>query len=120
MREYAYMLVTDSTAESEEYYQKYFHWTIAQKNTSFLMIDTKSPLKFGLVEKKYLIDALDIKDEDILTNSFCTWLYDSEEELMDEKEALLKKGVFQIGNTGRFFKDQKGMLWELRVKGDVI
>lgn len=51
MREYAYMLVTDSTAESEEYYQKHFHWTIAQKNTSFLMIDTKSPLKFGLVEK---------------------------------------------------------------------
>lgn len=120
MRKYTYTLVVDNITESEEYYKKYFGWKTEQKNTSFMMVDTESPLRFGLVEKKYLMKNLGVKEEELPTNSFCTWLYDSKEELALEKEELLKKGLLQIGSIGCFFKDQRGMIWELRVKGDVI
>ena len=55
MRKYTYTLVVDSITESEEYYKKYFGWGAEQKSMSFLMMDTDSPLRFGLVEKRYLM-----------------------------------------------------------------
>ena len=120
MRKDTYTLVVDSITESEEYYKKYFGWGAEQKSMSFLMMDTDSPLRFGLVEKRYLMENLGMKEEELPTNSFCTWLYDSKEELRLEEKELLKKGLLQIGDIGHFFKDQRGMIWELRVKGDVI
>lgn len=120
MKKYAYMLVADSIGQSEMYYKKYFGWTAEQKSSVFLMIDTKSPLKFGIVEKNYLLDNLNITEADIPTNSFCTWLCDSQEELDSQKREMKSKGLNQIGKTGCFFKDGEGMIWELRMKGEMI
>ncbi len=120
MKKYAYMLVVDSIAQSEEYYKKFFGWIAEQKSADFLMMDTSSPLKFGLVEKRYLFDNLNITEADIPTGSFCTWLYDTPNELEAQKQEMKGKGLRQIGKIGCFFRDGEGMIWELRVKGEMI
>ncbi len=84
------------------------------------MMDTSSPLKFGLVEKRYLFDNLNITEADIPTGSFCTWLYDTPNELEAQKQEMKGKGLSQIGKIGCFFRDGEGMIWELRVKGEMI
>ena len=73
-----------------------------------------------MVEKTYLYAGLGISEEELPEQSFCTWLYGSEEELLAEKAELLRKGLVQIGALGHFLRDGNGRIWELRKEGDLI
>lgn len=120
MKKYSYTIITDEITSAEKYYKKYFGWEAELKSDTFFSLDTKSPLKFSVIEKEYLLNNLGIKEEDIPVKSFCTWIYNSEEELLSEKEEFLSKGLVQIGAIGHFLKDKTGVIWELRKKGDLI
>lgn len=120
MKNYSYTFVVDDINISEKYYEKYFGWTAKNKSESFAMIDTESPVVFSIVEKDYLLQVLNINEDGIPTRSFCTWIYESNEELQSEKAELLEKGMIQIGNKGHFLKGEDGMIWELRMRGDMI
>ena len=73
-----------------------------------------------MVENTYLYAGLGISEEELPEQSFCTWLYGSEEELLAEKTELLRKGLVQIGALGHFLRDENGRIWELRKEGDLI
>lgn len=91
-----------------------------QKGKESAWINTQSPLVFCVVKKTYLYDSLGISEEELPEQSFCTWLYGSEEELLAEKAELLRKGLVQIGALGHFLRDGNGRIWELRKEGDLI
>ena len=114
MTKYSYTLVVEDIEKSVAFYQQYFNW-----NES-VWINTKSPLVFSMVEKTYLYAGLGISEEELPEQSFCTWLYGSEEELLAEKAELLRKGLVQIGALGHFLRDENGRIWELRKEGDLI
>lgn len=120
MKKYSYTLVVDDIKISEKYYEKYFGWIAKDKSETFAMIDTESPLAFSIVEIDYLLRVLNINEDVIPERSFCTWIYESNDELQSEKAELLEKGMIQIGNKGHFLKDKDGMIWELRTRGDII
>ena len=114
MTKYSYTLVVEDIEKSVAFYQQYFNW----KESAW--INTKSPLVFSVVEKTYLYAGLGISEEELPEQSFCTWLYGSEEELLAEKAELLRKGLVQIGALGHFLRDENGRIWELRKEGDLI
>lgn len=120
MREYSYTIIADNIITAEKYYKRYFNWEVEKKNSTFFILDTKSPLIFSVIEKEYLLSKLNITEEDIPVKSFCTWIYDSEKELLSEKEEFLKKGLIQIGTIGHFLKDSSGIIWELRRRGELV
>ena len=118
MKQYSYTIIAENLNIAEVFYTKIFKWTPALKNEHSILMDTKSPLMFSLVDKKYL-DSIGIKDE-TNSGSFCTWLYDNETELLLDMKQLLHKGVKRIGLQGYFFKDEVGFLWELRRKDELL
>lgn len=120
MKKYSYTLIVDDIKASEEYYKKHFGWIAEKKGEHFVLMDTESPLTFSVIEKEYLFQILNIDEADIPERSFCTWIYDSETQLLSEKEELLRKGMIQIGIIGHFLKGKDGMIWELRKKGDML
>lgn len=120
MRKYSYTLIVDDIKKSLEFYKKYFLWTVKEGSNFFATMETESPLKFSIVEKEYLFSKLNIEEAEIPEKSFCTWIYDSEEQLLAEKKELLSKGMVQIGMIGNFLKGQDGRIWELRKEGDII
>lgn len=120
MTKYSYTLVVEDIEKSAAFYQQYFNWDADRKGKESAWINTKSPLAFSVVEKTYLYDGLGISEEELPEQSFCTWLYESEEELLTEKAELLRKGLVQIGGLGHFLRDENGRIWELRKEGDLI
>ena len=120
MKKYSYTFVVDDINISGNFYEKYFGWMAKNKSETFAIIDTDSPLAFSIVDKDYLLQILNITEEEISERSFCTWIYESNDELQSKKAELLEKGMIQIGNKGHFLKDGEGMIWELRMRGDGI
>ena len=106
MTKYSYTLVVEDIEKSVAFYQQYFNWNADRKGKESVWINTKSPLG--------------ISEEELPEQSFCTWLYGSEEELLAEKAELLRKGLVQIGALGHFLRDENGRIWELRKEGDLI
>ena len=104
MTKYSYTLVVEDIEKSVAFYQQYFNWDADKKGKESAWINTQSPLVFSVVEKTYLYDGLGISEE-LPEQSFCTWLYGSEEELLAEKAELLRKGLVQIGALGHFLRD---------------
>lgn len=120
MAKYSYTLAVEDVEKSADFYQKYFNWTAKKRGKEAAWIDTKSPLVFSVIEKNYLYNSLGITAEELPEKSLCTWLYESEEELLNEKERLLAKGLVQIGSLGHFLRDENGRIWELRKEGELI
>ena len=120
MRKYSYTLIVDDISNSTEYYKKHFSWTVKKESDSFVIMETESPLIFSMVRKEYLYQNLNIDETEIPDRSFCTWIYDSEKQLLDDKQELLNKGMVQIGTIGNFLKGKDGKIWELRKEGDII
>ena len=120
MTKYSYTLVVEDIEKSVAFYQQYFNWDADKKGKESAWINTQSPLVFSVVEKTYLYAGLGISEEELPEQSFCTWLYGSEEELLAEKAELLRKGLVQIGALGHFLRDENSRIWELRKEGDLI
>ena len=105
MTKYSYTLVVEDIEKSVAFYQQYLDRKSTRLNSS---------------HRCYLYAGLGISEEELPEQSFCTWLYGSEEELLAEKAELLRKGLVQIGALGHFLRDENGRIWELRKEGDLI
>lgn len=120
MRKYSYTLIVDDVSESAQYYHNNLDWEIAKQNENCAFIETRSPLCFSLVNKAFIFRRLHLNEQNVPTMSFSTWFYETESDLLMEMEQLVQKGMSVINGLGHFLQDQEGILWELRVKGELL
>lgn len=120
MKEYSYTQIVDDIEISKAYYKQFFGWRPEYESSDFVFLDTKSPLKFSLISKHYLFHNIELEEGEASIMSYCSWLYDSKDEMEEDKALFVSKGLERIEGIGCFLKDKSGLLWELRVRGELL
>lgn len=120
MKELYYTFAVDDVKGCSQFYKRNLNWAVEEFNDYYYRIETDSPIIFYLVDKTYLLDKLEIEESELSTLSFVTWEYDSEDELLEEKENLLSRGMKELGTIGHFLSDPEDVIWELKVRGGVL
>ncbi len=115
MTKYSYTLVVEDIEKSVAFLPAVFQLECRQKRERVCVDKHKISTCIQYGEKTYLyMPVLEFQKKNYREQSFCTWLYGSEEELLAEKAELLRKGLVQIGALGHFLRDENGRIWELR------
>lgn len=119
MREYSYTLLVDDLKQAEIFYEDRLGWNMGLKNDHYALIEPGANLKFGIVEKNYILNLL--KMNAIKKGSFVSWLYKNRNELNEDKISMLHNGAKEMETkTGCFLTDSLNNIWELRVEGEII
>ena len=120
MKEFYYTFAVDKTEKCSLFYKRNFHWDVNAYNEHYCRIETDSPIIFYLVDRSYLLNRLKIEEDKLPTQSFVTWEYDALDELLKDKAGFLKNGMREIGEIGHFLIGPDEVIWELKVKGEVL
>ena len=117
MKEFYYTFVVDDVRSCSKFYKTNFNWSVNEFNNHYFGIETESPIIFYLVDKTYILEKLGIEESELPTQSFVTWEYDNEGEMLEEKAGFLSRGMQELGSIGHFLIDPENVIWELKVRG---
>lgn len=114
----SYCLLVDNIEKQKIFYHTYMNYEFQEVSDGRIAVLTDSPLMFYMQSWEQLSADLELTEDMCETRSICSWIYDCEEDFLEDIEKMKFSGmqILKKGQKVTYLRDENNYIWEMRIE----